>query len=197
MYKYIDTKESLEQEINEYRSHDNDILTYSESWTENWLFRKKDNKNLKNNLNNKTTSFKPVSMFVPNPKSKDYCRAMIGNRNIDEISDLSDDDYSNVHEEDEEEEEKTRKDGNGIAKYIYDRSARLLLDGKLSKHHSDENGYCHDDKPVAIDRFNGYENNGENEMLDLITTPSNRYIDRFFIYEIVFFQFYTTINHTE
>nr|CAD7407362.1 unnamed protein product [Timema cristinae] len=59
-----------------------DLYTPIESWEENWLFQKR---RLKSNSGaNKSV---PVPMLVPNP-SEDY-RALIGDRDAEEISDLS------------------------------------------------------------------------------------------------------------
>nr|CAD7440947.1 unnamed protein product [Timema bartmani] len=59
-----------------------DLYTPIESWEENWLFQKR---RLKSNSG--ANQSVPVPMLVPNP-SEDY-RALIGDRDAEEISDLS------------------------------------------------------------------------------------------------------------
>lgn len=69
-----------------YNSYDEDSVTELvsniDSWEENWLFQKKKKNKVKN-----TVSQVSVPMLVPNPSEK--YRALIGDVDVDETSDLS------------------------------------------------------------------------------------------------------------
>lgn len=68
------------------------ILALSAStWEDNWLFCQKRLKVRNSFRVNKSALFynEPVAMLVPNPNDDQIIRAMIGNREIDEVSELS------------------------------------------------------------------------------------------------------------
>ena len=76
---------------------------YSSSWQDNWLFCQK---RIVGNGNNTNLIHEPVAMFVPVPESFELARATIGDRDIDELSELSElYAYETSTEEEEESED--------------------------------------------------------------------------------------------
>ncbi|XP_058808497.1 uncharacterized protein LOC131674052 isoform X2 [Phymastichus coffea] len=146
--KLKNTEDSLWREIDEHRWDDGDILTYTESWTENWLFRRKKESSAREDTAG--VSFKPVSMFVPSTSAK--CRAMIGDQDVDEISDLSDlSDLSDGSDGSDDSDGMARREADSAtAKYIYDQRSRVFIDGR-SKHHGENLGLAagRPDQPTA------------------------------------------------
>ncbi|XP_065162871.1 uncharacterized protein [Atheta coriaria] len=93
--KYLDQMNfAIQQSIKEVSSSDEDEVDYNidevdsttmrnNDWQENWYLRKR-------NFGSGTNSPVPVPMLVPNPNPSENAKVLIGDRDIDETSDLSD-----------------------------------------------------------------------------------------------------------
>ncbi|XP_031621814.1 putative uncharacterized protein DDB_G0291812 isoform X7 [Contarinia nasturtii] len=95
-----DDSEEIEQEFQSIYANSTGFETNFNDISDNWLFRKVGSGNCMNGSTSSIVSASsPVGMLVPSPTQD--CRTLIGNRNADEISDLSENgsDIESLHAE--------------------------------------------------------------------------------------------------
>lgn len=84
----IDDLDDIEPDLQSFHPDSSDIQANCCDISDNWLFRKPlGNNRLSNSTSGVVSKKAPVSMLVPSPTEE--CRTLIGDRNADEISDLS------------------------------------------------------------------------------------------------------------
>ncbi|XP_065215527.1 uncharacterized protein LOC135842102 isoform X2 [Planococcus citri] len=126
--------------VDGYDSYDEDsvmeVVSNVDSWEDNWLFQKKKKHKIK------TVAQVSVPMLVPNPSEK--YRALIGDVDVDETSDLSE--CSDSILEDLTDCNTEKSDSNMKTNYIYKYDFKNNLDtGSLKgKHYDDSENYAAD-----------------------------------------------------
>lgn len=79
--------DDIEEEFQSIYAANSELDANTSEISDNWLFRKVSNRNCMNGSVSSVVSASPVGMLVPSPTQD--CRTLIGDRNADEISDLS------------------------------------------------------------------------------------------------------------